>query len=73
MNELSDSQIDPLGNIVSPTQELSAFLTVNERGFLRFGELYAGPLVAVRYPTNTGEKHVFIAFTSTNEAPHDKR
>lgn len=72
MQDLSASSVDPSGNIRTPRPELSNSLSVNDRGFLRCYDLYAGPIVGVEVPTREGT-HIFAAFTQTSEAPNAKR
>lgn len=73
MQDLSTSSVDPLGNIVEPKPTLSASLSVDQWGRLRFYHLYAGPIVGIELPDAHGNRHIFAAFTSTSEAPHVKR
>jgi hypothetical protein len=57
--ERSSVLVGPQGLI----PKTSDTLTVDYRGFLRCGNLYAGPLV---------RQYGFTAFTSTSEAPRDR-
>jgi len=54
----------------NPKPELSASLSVDQWGHLRYGDLYAGPIVGIEIPDAKGNRHIFAAFTSTSEAPH---
>ena len=73
MQALSDSTVDPLGNLTIAKPKLSSYLTVDQRGFLRCYELYAGPLVGIHIPDADGRIHIFATFTSCQEPPNAKR
>ncbi len=53
--------------------ELSATLSVDQWGLLRYGDLYAGPIVALHIKDADGKEHVYAGFSSTSEAPHARR